>query len=240
MGIGCTGPKVVNAHLGLATALNALCRRDEAAEGLARAAEAASARGEHVDAMRLLGEALAIDPSRMELHLDLAMLEEAMGRHAAAVARIDSLADRYMDDGRFDEAAELLSLLASWDEDAEGQTPAPKLETQPSQTPTLVPRNIALITGETVIAHNPLLRPLVVVQAASEAERAMESRGTVVQAGEWDMESRVTLVHGDAPHSEPRPRLRRTKPLVFRSSSEPRDEDVTRCFQRPQGLDVAI
>jgi hypothetical protein len=315
-------PTVAAAHFGLADARSALGRHGEAVEGLVGAAEAFSTRSEHEDAIRLLLKAMAIDPSRMELHLDVAMVEEAMGNHDAAVARIEGLADRYMDDGRFEEAAELLRLLASWDEETQGEraqlvTPVPEvalpslapLAVVPAVQPQIVarpaaiaapvqdvalprpaavvveqdtgPRNTVLITGETVIAFNPLLLAKLAFVAPARAP-------------EVDMESRVTLVHGGSPRSEPVPaatsvsaptaiatprpaprptparlppqarpevveRLRAraglgqakgsprrasvrvTEPITVRTAAErlPQDEDVTRYFRRPQGLDVA-
>lgn len=255
-------PKVVQAHLGLADALFALARRHEATEGLVTAAEAFSARHEHADAGALLGKALALDPSRLELHLDLAMVEEAMGRHDVAVRRIEGLADLYMDGGRFEDAAELLRLLASWDDDA-GEDRSPAAPAAPAVSmPDVAPRSTVLITGQTVIALNPLLLARAPVQPVSEPE--------------LDMESRVTLVHGGAPQPEPaaapraasrpmapRPdmvqRLRAraglgqasgsprrvstrvTEPISIRAAERAlvQDEDVTRYFRRPQGLDAA-
>lgn len=135
-------PTLAAAHLGLAGALAAQGRRQEAVEGLVAAAEAFSSREAHIDAISLLAQGLTLDPSRVELHLDLAMLEETMGHHDAAVERVEGLAERYMDDGRTDEAAELLRFLSSWGEDAHDE---------------LAPRHTVLITGATVIARNPLL-----------------------------------------------------------------------------------
>lgn len=322
-------PTIAAAHFGLADAQSALGRRVEAVEALVGAAEAFSTRCEHEDAVRLLLKAMAIDPSRMELHLDVAMVEEAMGNHEAAVARIEGLADRYMDDGRFEEAGELLRLLASWDEEAQGESAAPIAPVHEVALPKLAPvvavpeptsravasapavhdvplssatavaavaavaaeqdtgpRNTVLITGETVIAFNPLLlAKLAAVAPASEPE--------------VDMESRVTLVHGGSQRSEPAPAappasspaaaiatprpaprpaparaparrppqarpevierlraraglgqakgsprrasLRMTEPITVRTAADrsPHDEDVTRYFRRPQGLDVA-
>lgn len=257
-------PKVVQAHLGLADALFALMRRHEATEGLVTAAEAFSARHEHADAGALLGKALALDPSRLELHLDLAMVEEAMGRHDVAVTRIEGLADLYMDGGRFEDAAELLRLLASWDDAAEDDRSAAAAAAPEVSMPDLSPRHTVLITGETVIALNPLLLVRAPMQPAAASEPELE------------LESRVTLVHGGAPPSEPAPapraslrpmpprpdmvqRLRAraglgqasgsprrastrvTEPITIRAAERApvQDEDVTRYFRRPQGLDAA-
>jgi tetratricopeptide (TPR) repeat protein len=165
--VAVAGPKVVHAHLGLADALAACGRRSEAVDGLARAAEACTAREEHERATDLLGRALALDPSRTELHLELAMVEEAQGRHDAAVLRLEGLADRYMDAGRFEDAAELLCVVASWDDPSPAESPAPVVAAPVVAAPVVAapvvaapevfPRNAALITGATVIARNPLL-----------------------------------------------------------------------------------
>lgn len=295
VGVAGTCPTLVPAHLGLATALSALGRREEAVEGLAAAAGAAAERDEHGDALRLWTEALAIDPSRTELHLDLAMAEQALGRHADAVARLETLADRCMDEGRFDDAAELLRCLSQWGGDEEA---APSAPSTPTSAPALelVPRHAALITGDTVIARNPLLpaldvlpalakpvvtlqgdevtrvdAPVMMVPAVAAADHAPEQD---------DVESRITVVHGGATRSQParpqpathRPALRPvpagsevverlkaraglgragasprrasvrpTAPISIRSRERftAQDEDVTRYFRRPQGLDAA-
>jgi hypothetical protein len=284
-------PRIAAAHFGLADAQSALGRRSEAVEGLVGAAEAFSTRSEHEDAIRLLLKAMAIEPSRMELHLDVAMAEEAMGNHDAAVARIEGLADRYMDDGRFEEAAELLRLLASWDEEAQGEsaelvTPVPEVAL-PSPAPVIAaeqdsgPRNTVLITGETVIAFNPLLlAKLAAVATAREPEVDIESRVTLVHGGSQRSEPvpAATSVPAPAAIATPRPAprptparqppqarpevverlraraglgqakgsprrasVRATEPITVRTATDrlPQDEDVTRYFRRPQGLDVA-
>ncbi|MCA9654743.1 MAG: hypothetical protein KC501_32810 [Myxococcales bacterium] len=108
-------PTAVRARLGLARALAAHGRSDEAVDGLLEAAEAFSAREAHDDALGLIAGAQQLAPERLELQLDAAMVEEAAGRHEAALVRVEGLADRYMDRGRTEEAAELLRFVASWE-----------------------------------------------------------------------------------------------------------------------------
>ncbi|MCX4243510.1 tetratricopeptide repeat protein [Paraliomyxa miuraensis] len=176
-------PTFVGAHLGLAESLAALGRRGEAVEGLVRAAETFESRDEHEDALSLLGKALAIDPSRMELDVDLAMIEEAMGRHEAAVARVEGLADRYMDAGRTEEAAELLRFLMSWEDQEPVEAPAapehPAVAAE-AIAPQATPVHTALITGHTVIARNPLLHMLELLPAATVPEAPAADAQTVV------------------------------------------------------------
>jgi hypothetical protein len=162
--------RVEGAHLGLADALTAQGRRYEAVEELVAAAQAFTTCEAHAGAMSLLDKALVLDPDRVELHLDLAMLEEALGRHDAAVTRVEGLAERYMDEGRTDEAAELLRFLTTWGQDDEAErdepvAPAPVVVpyVAPYTAPAEVPWHTAIITGETVIARNPLLPPMSVV-----------------------------------------------------------------------------
>jgi len=191
-------PMAVGAHLGLATALAGQGRRSEAVDGLVAAAEAFASREERVGAMSLLDKALDLDPARLELDIDIAMLEEAMGRHDAAVVRVESLAERYMDDGRTDEAAELLRFLATWED---GEDEVAEL---PAVAQALVPEPIrwqtAIITGETVIARNPLLdlpktRPEPQAPLIPETAVELDAIDRLV-VHEPDLESLVTRVAG--------------------------------------------
>lgn len=116
----------IEAHVGLARALGRRGDREQAVDGLVETAQAMSERNEDRDALRLYGEALAIDPSRHELHLDVAVIEWHQGRHDAAHRRAESLADMYMTMGRTEEAVELLRFFADLDKDP---TPPPTTET---------------------------------------------------------------------------------------------------------------
>jgi tetratricopeptide (TPR) repeat protein len=122
---------VVPARLGLADALVARGQRGLAADGLVEAAETFTEREQHAQALVLYGKALAIEPERLQLHLDVALLERTMGRHEDAITRVEGLADRYMGMGRTDEAAELLRFVASWEEEAaRAARPMPQVHTE--------------------------------------------------------------------------------------------------------------
>ncbi len=109
-------PRSLRAWVGLATALIACDRRAEAIDGIVGAAGVFAHRGDHRDALGLYSKALELDPARIEIHLDIAAVEEAMGKHGAALERVEGLAERYMSQGRTDEAAEILRFVATWGE----------------------------------------------------------------------------------------------------------------------------
>jgi hypothetical protein len=139
-------PNEFQAHFGLADALMARGQRDEAVEGLVGAAESCSAREDHAAALTLYGKALSLDPVRLELHLDVAMAEAALGRMEAAQSRLENLAEVYMQAGRTDEAAEVYRCLAGWEDGEEGEVeeavaPAPQQVAQ--QAPQQVARQAA-------------------------------------------------------------------------------------------------
>jgi hypothetical protein len=136
---------VVVARLGLADALVARGQRDAAVDGLVEAAEGAAEREQHDQALLLYDKALALDPGRVALHLDVAVVEHAMGRGQAAVARVEALAERTMSLGRTEEAAEMLRFIAAWDVDDPGDEVMLE-ELEPDD-------------ARTVIATNPLSRP---------------------------------------------------------------------------------
>ncbi len=128
-------PTEFQAHFGLADALVARGQRSEAVEGLVGAAEACSGQDDHAAALTLYGKALSIEPGRLELHLDVAMAEAALGRMEAAQSRLENLAEVYMQAGRTDEAAEVYRCLAGWEEDDEEQE---EVEAPPVHTPARV------------------------------------------------------------------------------------------------------
>jgi len=138
-------PSMIAPRLGMADAMAARGQPGIAATELIDAAERCAAHEQHADALALYGKALALVPARMELHLDVAVVEQAMGRTEAAVARVEGLAERYMSMGRTDEAAELLRFAASWDEIAIVEAEEIIEEIEPEEA--------------TVIALNPLLSP---------------------------------------------------------------------------------
>lgn len=133
-------PNEFQAHFGLADALVARGERAEAVNGLVAAAESCTAREDNGAALTLYGKALSVDPMRLELHLDVAMAEAALGRMEAAQTRLEHLAEVYMQAGRTDEAAEVYRCLAGWEGDGEaGEEEEVEAEpVAPSRT-TLVP-----------------------------------------------------------------------------------------------------
>ncbi|MEX1366316.1 MAG: hypothetical protein AB1Z98_24540 [Nannocystaceae bacterium] len=112
--------------LGLAAAQACDGQLDAAVEGLREAAVVLADHHRQGDAMSLYARALMLDPNRLEIHLDVALLEKAMGRHDVAVSRIECVADRFISQGKADEAARLLRHLASWEDEA---PPPPSTET---------------------------------------------------------------------------------------------------------------
>jgi hypothetical protein len=160
-------PSMISARLGLAEALAARGQRGVAVEGLVEAAERCEGHGQHADALALYGKALALDPARVELHLGMAVVEHAMGRAYAAVARVEELAERYMGMGRTDEAAELLRFAAAWEEEDDELDEAELVEELDEAT--VVARNPLLserpsraaprVQTETVVCATVLVRP---------------------------------------------------------------------------------
>ncbi|MCA9651409.1 MAG: tetratricopeptide repeat protein, partial [Myxococcales bacterium] len=149
-------PREFQAHFGLADALVARGQRAEAIEGLIQAAEACGQQDDHAAALTLYGKALSIDPGRLELHLDVAIAEAALGRDEAAQARLENLAEIYMQAGRTDEAAEVFRFIASWEEE-EVEEELEELATPATTTArhTAVPMQIP--TSETVVIPTILI-----------------------------------------------------------------------------------
>jgi hypothetical protein len=160
-------PNELRAHFGLADALVARGQRAEAVEGLVAAAESCTAREDHGAALTLYGKALAVDPSRLELHLDVAMAEAALGRMESAQQRLDHLAEVYMQAGRTDEAAEVYRCLAGWeaegDEEELAPAPAParttEVPTGPGQPASHAAVPLMVPTTETVVIPTILVTP---------------------------------------------------------------------------------
>lgn len=159
---------MVEARLGLADALAARGQRRLAVDGLVEAAEWWAKHGPPEPALTLYGKALALEPGRMELHLDVAVVEHAMGRLDAAIDRVETLAERSMSMGRTDEAAELLRFVASWEDEAADEE-EPTIEELEIEEATVVARNPLLLARaprpaspvhtETVVCATVLVRP---------------------------------------------------------------------------------
>ena len=130
------------------------------------AAESCTAREDHGAALMLYGKALAVDPMRLELHLDVAMAEAALGRTEAAQSRLEHLAEVYMQAGRTDEAAEVYRCIAGWEGDGEEVEAAPVAPQRSTQVPTSGPAQppreavpMMVGTSETVVISTILITP---------------------------------------------------------------------------------
>jgi hypothetical protein len=117
------------AHLGIADATAARGDRDGAIEGLITNAQIYNDNTFPEAALALYGRVLVLDPNRIDIHLDIAFAESALGRHDDALARVEGLAEAYLRGGRSDEAEELFRFAASWDVDA-----APTAVTEPAMS----------------------------------------------------------------------------------------------------------
>jgi tetratricopeptide (TPR) repeat protein len=106
-------PAEVQAHFGLAECALARDCADEAVAGLVASAAELAAGGRIEAALQLHAGALTIDPSRLELHLEVAELEVASGRDIAAAARLRALARAYVAAGRSDDASAIEEFVAS-------------------------------------------------------------------------------------------------------------------------------
>lgn len=183
------------ARLGLADALVARGQRGVAVDGLVEAAERCAEHEQHEPALALYGKALALAPARVELHLDMAVVEHAMDRQYAAIARVEGLAERYMSMGRTDEAAELLRFAASWEEgeEHEGEPTIEELEVEEATVvarnpllPPRAPRPAPQVHTETVVCATVLVRPDGSLWFANEASAGVpaidEAELTVARA----------------------------------------------------------
>jgi hypothetical protein len=164
-------PNEFQAHFGLADALVARGQRTEAVDGLVAAAESCTAREDNGAALTLYGKALSVDPMRLELHLDVAMAEAALGRMEAAQSRLEHLAEVYMQAGRTDEAAEVYRCIAGWEADGEEAEAEPEAAPVAPQRTTEVPASkpaqplprdavpMTVGTSETVVISTILITP---------------------------------------------------------------------------------
>lgn len=198
------------ARLGLADAFVARGQRSLAVDGLVEAAERCVEHGRHEPALALYGKAIALAPSRMELQLDMAMVEHAMDRQYAAIDRVEGLAERYMSMGRTDEAAELLRFAASWEEADEGEPTIEELEVEeatvvarnPLPPARSTPRPAPPLHTETVVCATVLVRPDGSLWFANEARTG----GPAVDEADPDMVTRIAAakpVRAAAPLARP-------------------------------------
>lgn len=224
----------IPARLGLADALMARGQRGAAVEGLVEAAERCSERGRHDHALLLYGKALALDPGRIHLHLDVAVVEHAMGQRQTAVARMEGLAERYIGLGRTDEAAEILRFVASW-----GEEDAAIEELEPDDACTVIAANPLLraraatpspqVHTETVVCATVLVRP------DGSLFRRPTAGAPEIDEVDPDMVTRVT--RAPTPSSKPTTRSAQdtlpTRPRSFRVTPPPRPAPSPRAAQAP-------
>jgi hypothetical protein len=149
------------ARLGLADAVAGRGQRRDAVDGLVEAAETCAELRQHAAALCLYGKALVLEPTRMELHLDVAVVEHAMGHSEAALARVEGLAERYISTGRTEEAAELLRFAATWDDEGIEEIDPEELGTvEPEPRPTArAAKPAPQLSTETVVCATVLIRP---------------------------------------------------------------------------------
>ncbi|MEM6992633.1 MAG: tetratricopeptide repeat protein, partial [Myxococcota bacterium] len=108
-------PDEYSAHVGIAEAEAARGNAEQGIDTMLEAAAAYAEQENHVAALALFGHALGMDPSRLEVHLDVAICESAAGHHDAAIERCEALAEMYLRAGRRDEAEEIFRFAASWE-----------------------------------------------------------------------------------------------------------------------------
>jgi hypothetical protein len=198
-------PNEFQAHFGLADALVARGQHAEAVEGLVAAAESCTAREDNGAALTLYGKALAVDPMRLELHLDVAMAEAALGRMEAAQSRLEHLAEVYMQAGRTDEAAEVYRCIAGWEGEGEEIEPEPEPVPDVQRRVTEVPGGaqaqprdavpMMVPTSETVVISTILITPdgqLYQVPSEPQAEAWAPASGDTVPPVPADM---LEVVH---------------------------------------------
>ena len=117
----CIDPHAHEAYLGLADCAVGRGQIDEAIDDLVGAAKDFAERDALPAAFALMTKALAIDPRRLELHIDVAELEAAAGRADLAALRLENLSRTYEAAGRYDEATAVLEAseaFAAMDEPA--------------------------------------------------------------------------------------------------------------------------
>jgi tetratricopeptide (TPR) repeat protein len=71
------------------------------------------AEGNVDQAIEFFSRALSLDPERLEVHVDLAELEIARGKTDAAIARLEAVAEAYVDAGNTEAATDVLAFAAA-------------------------------------------------------------------------------------------------------------------------------
>lgn len=139
-------PEEFRAHLGLADCATGDGRVDDAIELLSEGSQTYAEAGSMRPAFALITKALAIAPSRLDLHIDVAELEAADGRAEMAALRLENLARTYLAAGQEEEAELVLEAAAAFlaePEPAPQQQPAARAFVNPHTghaTPPPAPR----------------------------------------------------------------------------------------------------
>ncbi len=111
-------PDEPQAHVGLGHCARARGRGAEAFAHFVRAAEIHREREENDDALGCYAQAVAADPSQLDVHVDIAAIEAEVGQLDAARQRLEGLAENYLARGRSDDAVAILEFVNQWDDDA--------------------------------------------------------------------------------------------------------------------------
>src|SRR5687768_3852804 len=98
-------------HIGAAQCLAAMDQRATAITELTSVAREITKRGHNEAARALMAEALRLDPSQLELHVDLAELEIESGERIAGLARLHELAMAYFAARRIEEGRSVLDAI---------------------------------------------------------------------------------------------------------------------------------
>lgn len=238
-------PSRLDAHLELAEALASGGWRDEAIDSLIDAGHTMALDARFEAAVKLYSKAFVLDPDRAEPYFGIACIERWTGRPDAARTRMERLATTYMEQGRVDEAAQIVRLTTSWDEDDAGVPAATPANPRPERT----------VTEHTVVVSNPLLPGPVPPPSPPHEVLVLDSDELVV-LDETDPPPDGapvhTLVFDDDSHAVALDAARRTETLVFEPATapvgrptprpphgrsptvprHPRDEEITVRFDR--------
>lgn len=102
------------AHIGLADCAVAEGSVDDAIEMLVEAAHRLAQRPSIEAAYELIDRAYNLDPTRLEIHIDIAEIQAKTGDLTGARYRLEQLAVAYSDAGAYDEARDVLAAAESW------------------------------------------------------------------------------------------------------------------------------
>lgn len=189
-------------HIGLARCLVMVGQSVTAIDRLVGTGRALAAAGEADAAYALLSEALQLDPSRLDLHVDVAELEIGCGDIETGVGRLQELATAYAAFGHVEEARCIVESIEAVYAEPGAVAHAQTGVTEPMSVVLHAPRTLA--SEETVLCRTVLRFP----------------DGTVIpgQPGDGRVEKRRVTFEPSRPALAHKPRVR------FRVPSAPRLE----------------